>query len=95
MSDQQIEYLDPTSHKASGDLSVPAISDLRDKVVGFLSNGWSSFGKIGLRMHSVLLEKHGIKEMRTYAIPSAGPPEKGLLDRVADECDVAVVGMAN
>ena len=92
---EQIEYLDPTSQKASGDLCVPAVSDLKDKVVGFLSNGWSSFGKIGIHMNSVLLEKHGIKEMRTYAIPSAGPPAKGLLDRVADECDVAVVGMAN
>jgi hypothetical protein len=95
MSDQHIEYLDPTSHKASGDLSVPAISDLKDKVVGFLNNGWSSFGKIGAHMESVLLAKHGIREMRTYAIPSAGPPAKGLLDRVAEECDVAVVGMAN
>lgn len=95
MSDQQIEYLDPTSQQPGGDLFVPAVSDLGGKVVGFLNNGWSSFGKIGSRMHGVLLEKHGIKEMRTYAIPSACQPPKGFLDRVASECDVAVVGMAN
>ena len=95
MSDSQIEYLDPTSEKVGGDLFVPAVGDLRGKVIGFLDNGWSSFGKIGSRMHAVLLEKHGIKEMRTYAIPSSGPPPKGFLDRVAKECDAAVVGMAN
>lgn len=95
MNDQQIEYLDPTSPRLGGQLFVPAVSDLRCKVVGFLSNGWSSFDKIGARMHGLLREKHGVKEMRTYAIPSSGPPPAGFLDQVAKECDVAIVGMAN
>lgn len=90
-----IEYLDPTYPKSGGGLCVPAASELRGKVIGFLNNGWSSFGKIGLRLQRVLQEKHGIKEMRTYAIPSSMAPAPGLLDRVASECDAAVVGMAN
>lgn len=92
---EQLEYLDPTCTRMGGDLIVPAVGSLEGKVIAFLNNGWSSFGKIGDRLQEVLTEKHGIREMRTYSIPSAMPPPAGLLDRVADECDAAVVGMAN
>lgn len=92
---ETIEYLDPTCPRTGGDLVVPAVGTLQGKVIAFLNNGWSSFAKIGERMHGALKERHGISEMRTYAIPSAMPPAAGLLDRVAAECDAAVVGMAN
>ncbi len=95
MSGTTLEYLDPTSPKPGGDLFVPAIGNLRGKVIGFLNNGWSSFTKIGARLETILREQHGIREVKRYDIPSSGPPVKGLLDTVARECDAAVVGMAN
>ena len=50
---------------------------------------------MGARIEQVLSDRFGIREMRTYAIPTSCAPAEGLLERVADECDAAVVGMAN
>lgn len=95
MSEHTLDYLDPTVRKPDGTLHVPAVGALEGRTVAFLNNGWSSFGKIGARMQSVLHDKYRIKEMKTYLIPSAAPPQTGLLEQVAQECDVAIVGMAN
>ena len=90
-----IEYLDPTLPRPGGKLVAPAVSDLRGKVIGFLSNGWSSFDKIGVRMRTILVEQYGVQEMRHYSIPSSVPPPAGLFAEVARDCHVAVVGLAN
>lgn len=92
---ESIEYLNPTCPKTGGDLFVPAVSELKGKVIAFVTNGWSSFNKIGVRLEHVLVAQYGIKGVRNYTIPSAMAPEQGLYDRIARECDAAVVGMAN
>ena len=50
---------------------------------------------MGARIAEVFGGSHGSRGMRTYAIPTSCAPEPGLLERVAEECDAAVVGMAN
>jgi hypothetical protein len=90
-----IEYLDPVSPNRDKKLFVPAVGELKGKTIGFLTNGWSSFNAMGARIAQVFGEHHGIREMRTYAIPTSCAPEPGLLERVAEECDAAIVGMAN
>ena len=90
-----IEYLDPVSPNMDKKLFVPAVGDLKGKIIGFLTNGWTSYNAMGAHIAQVFGERHGIREMRTYAIPTSCAPEPGLLERVADECDAAIVGMAN
>jgi hypothetical protein len=90
-----IEYLDPVSPNIDKKLFVPAVGDLKGKTIGFLTNGWGSYNKMGERIEEVFTERYGIKEMRTYSIPTSCAPPEGLLERVVAECDAAVVGMAN
>ena len=94
-SSQVLEYLDPTSPSTEKKLVVPTIGELKGKQIAFVSNGWPSFTKIGARMETALKEKHGIAGMRSYAIPTAGAPAANLLEHVVEECDAAVVGLAN
>jgi hypothetical protein len=89
-----IEYLDPVSPNRDKKLFVPAVGALKDKTIAFVTNGWSSYNAMGEHIAKVFGERFGIR-MRTYAIPTSCAPEPGLLDRVAEECDAAVVGMAN
>jgi hypothetical protein len=90
-----IEYLDPVSPNLDRKLVVPAVGALEGKTIGLLNNGWKSLTFIFGRVEEALRTQHGIKELRVYPIPTAGPPEPGLLDRVQEECDAAIVGMAN
>ena len=90
-----IEYLDPVSPNTDKKLFVPAVGELKGKTIGFLTNGWSSYNAMGAHIEQVFRERYGINEMRTYAIPTSCAPAAGLLESVVDECDAAVVGMAN
>ena len=90
-----LEYLDPVSLNMDRKLFVPAVGDLKGKTIGFLTNGWASYNAMGARIEQVFIDRFGIRKMRTYAIPTSCAPAEGLLARVADECDAAVVGMAN
>lgn len=90
-----IEYLDPVPHPAATPSVAAAVTDLQGKVVAFLDNGWSSFGRIGKRLQEVLVARHGVRAVHFHAIPSASPPPRGFLQAVAAQCDAAVVGLAN
>ena len=94
-SARSIEYLDPVSPNTDKKLYVPAVGELKNKRIGFLTNGWASYNAMGARIEQVFREKHGISDMRTYAIPTSCAPPEGLLEQVATECDAAIVGMAN
>lgn len=90
-----IEYLDPVSRNTDKKLYVPAVGALKGKRIGFLTNGWASYNAMGARIEQVFREQHGMREMRTYKIPTSCAPPDGLLEQVATECDAAIVGMAN
>ena len=92
---RNIEYLDPMSPNTDKKLYVPAVGELKGKRIGFVTNGWSSYNAMGARIEAVFRERHGISDMRTYAIPTSCAPPEGLLEQVATECDAAIVGMAN
>ena len=90
-----IEYLDPVSPNTDKKLYVPAVGALKDKRIGFLTNGWDSYNAMGARIEAVFREEHGIREVKRYPIPTSCAPPEGLLDQVVAECDAAIVGMAN
>ena len=93
--EDMIEYLDPVSPNLDKKLIVAAVGPLEGKTIGFLSNGWRSYDAMGERIEQVFRERFGIAAMRRYPIPTSCAPPEGLLDRVAAECDAAIVGMAN
>ena len=94
-TERSIEYLDPVSPNTDKKLYVPAVGDLKGKTIAFLTNGWSSYNAMGARIEQVFSERFSIAGMRTYEIPTSCAPPAGLLERVAEECDAAIVGMAN
>jgi len=94
-ANRTIEYLDPVSPNTDKKLYVPAVGELKNKRIGFLTNGWASYNAMGARIEQVFREQHGMQEMRTYKIPTSCAPPEGLLEQVATECDAAIVGMAN
>ncbi len=91
----EIEYLDPVSPNRDKKMFVPAVGKLDGKTIGFLTNGWTSYNDIGEHIAQALKSRFNIREMRTYAIPTSCAPAPGLLAKVAEECDAAIVGMAN
>ena len=72
--DGMIEYLDPVSPNMDKKLFVPAVGELKGKTIGFLTNGWSSYNAMGERIRQVFSDRYGIREMRTYAIPTSCAP---------------------
>ena len=90
-----MQYLDPRNPHQHKKLSVPTVSDLRGKTLGYLNNGWISMGKIGRRIEGELKAKYGVSRVIFYDVPRSTEPPPGLLDKVVRECQVAIVGMAN
>jgi hypothetical protein len=90
-----IEYLEPTNPKVRKELVVPQVGELAGKRIAFVNNGWACFTKIGVQVERGLSGHHRIAEMRTYDIPPSSAPAPGLLERIANECDAAIVGLAN
>jgi hypothetical protein len=94
-SPAMLEYLEPTSPRHAPTLMVPVIGDLRGKTIAYVDNGWSSFGKIGVRVAQVLRDKYGIADFRIYPFSASSAMPAELPDRIAREADAAIVGMAN
>ena len=70
------------------------LDDINGKVIGFLDNGWRSGGIIIERLDELFRSE---KNARTYRkkTETSGPDEIGLHDEVAQNCDAAVVLIAN
>ena len=90
-----MQYLDPTHPKTPAKLVVPAAGALKGKTVGVLNNGWMSLARMSKRWDEVLKSRHGVAHVRYYDVPRSIAPEAGTLERVARECQAAIVGLAN
>ena len=90
-----MQILDPTSPNRAKRASLPALESLTGKRIAFLDNGWRSMSGIGTHIEPLLRLRHGIEEMVRFDIPRNREPADGLLGRIAEEFDAAIVGMAN
>lgn len=90
-----MQFLDPTNPSPSRYLRVATVNELKGTRLAYLNNGWISMAKIGKRIEGQLKARHGVSELVYYDVPRNMEPAGGLLDRVAGECDAAIVGMAN
>ena len=90
-----MQYLDPRSPNPAKQLAVPAVSGLKGKTLGYLNNGWTSMAKIGKHIEGPLKSRYGVSQVIHYDVPRSMAPPEGLLEKVANECQLAIVGMAN
>ena len=92
-----MKYLDPTGviARKSSATAITAVHDLSGKTVGILSNLWPSFEKMIGRFRDQLTEKHHVARIIRYEIPRNPAEPDALLDKIAAECDAAIVGLAN
>ena len=90
-----MQFLDPTDPIKVKMLELNRLRDLEGKRLAYLSNGWESMNKIGRHIAEPLRREYGIAEITPFDIPRNREPSDGLLERIAQQFDVAIVGMAN
>ena len=90
-----LQILDPTNPKTIQESSSPTLGGLQGKTIGILNNHWTSMDAIADRMKIQLTEKYGAAGVNTYDIPAVSAAPDELLEKVASECDAAIVGLAN
>jgi hypothetical protein len=71
------------------------IGSLSGKTVGILSNVWPSFETMIGRFRERLTDQHQVANINYYEIPRTRAATDELLDKVASECDAAIVGLGN
>ena len=80
----------------------PRPESLKGLTVGIEDNGWVSFGKLAERFTTMLKERCEVADVRIYEKEAdvkfgrgtrPGAPE--FLKRIAEEVDVAIVGLGN
>ncbi|HYC46377.1 MAG TPA: hypothetical protein VED01_12960 [Burkholderiales bacterium] len=90
-----MQFLDPRNPQPPKHVAVPRVESLRGARIAFLNNGWLSMRRIGERVRAPLRERYGVAEVCYYDVPRNTEPPGGLLNRVAQEFDAAIVGLAN
>jgi hypothetical protein len=90
-----MEFLDPTNSRPRGPLISAAQSRLAGARLAYVSNGWNSMTRIGDHLERDLKAEYGLSEFVRYSVPRNMEPPGQLLDKIAQECDAAIVGIAN
>ena len=90
-----VQFLDPTNPNPGRKRAANVLRNLRGARVAFLNNGWMSMTRIGRRIEGPLKARYGAAEVVFYDVPRNAEPPGGLLERVAEGFDAAIVGMAN
>ena len=84
-----------TSKKRDCHASSPSMGGLAGKTVGILSNLWPSYEGMIVRFREQLVDEHQVSRVNYYEIPRTRAASDELLQRVASECDAAIVGLGN
>lgn|GEM_PF-2596793 len=73
----------------------PEVKSLKGVKVGILTNRWKSMDHIARHIAKILPPEHGAASVRVETVPINGGAPDRILDSVASEVDVAIVGLAN
>lgn len=74
---------------------LPVIESLTGRSLGILSNHWKSMDRMAQRMATRARERYGVGVVSLHDIPVNGPMTETVEQRILDECDAAIVGLAN
>lgn len=81
--------------RATGKNALPVIASLAGGTIGILSNHWKSMDRMATRMRTRLMQQYQLSDVRFYDIPINGAMSDAVRAAAIDECDAAIVGLAN
>ncbi len=100
MCDSTVFMLDPTAKdKIQGARLAERQDDLRGSTVGFIDNGWWSFGVVLERYKSLLKQRYGVSDVlyvnrEKEGIQNGRKPQQ-LIEELASKVDVVITGLGN
>lgn len=96
MSGSKIFVLDPTAKpKAEGLTLASRPADIKGMTVGYLDNGWWSFGVFIDRVQGLLTERYGVKDSIHLKKIKSSPAPKETFETLATNCQIIVNGLGN
>ncbi|MBI3937172.1 MAG: hypothetical protein HY323_09360 [Betaproteobacteria bacterium] len=91
-----IKILNPVATpRTEREQRLPCVPGLQGLRIGILSNRWKSMDRMAQRFTQRAKETYFVSAVRMYDIPINGPMTEAVEQRVIDDCDVALVGLAN
>ena len=91
-----LKILNPVAApRDAGSAATTVIQDLRGRTVGILTNHWKSMDRMADRMALRLKEHYGAAAVSLYDIPINGAMSETVKRKALEECDAAIVGLAN
>lgn len=75
--------------------ALPLVASLQGIRLGILSNHWKSMDRMAQLMSARATAKYGAASVTLYDIPINGPMAERVERAVLEECDAAIVGLAN
>lgn len=92
-----MKYLDPVGAPLDRAVTAarPALATLAGRRLAIVNNGWASMERLGEYMARLSREALGVREVAFFSVPRNHAPPEGVLARVHEGCDAALVGLAN
>lgn len=91
-----IEILDPRSGpRPAVARELATVPDLRGRVVAILNNRWTSMDVIADQLAKELKSKYGVADVIHQSIPITSAASDELVDEIANQADITIVGLAN
>jgi hypothetical protein len=81
--------------RSSAEQAFPALASLAGRRLAVLTNRWKSMDRIAARVEARIQERHGAAGVKVFAIPINGAMPESVERGVLQECDAAIVGLAN
>jgi hypothetical protein len=80
--------------RSSAERALPTMASLAGRRLAVLNNRWKSMDRIAARIAMRAQERHGASGVEVLAIPINGAMPESV-ERSVQECDAAIVGLAN
>lgn len=91
-----IYILDPRAEtRPIAERPLPKLPDLAGRTVAILNNGWTSMDRLADHLATALKNHYGVADIVHVPIPITSAADPAVLDRVAQQADFAIVGLAN
>ncbi len=97
MPSTKITLLEPTAEIKEPTIkeSLPALASLHGKVIGIVSNEWTSLATLWPKLRYYLETRYGVAQTFKVRVPTTHAAPEALLDEVAKKSDAVIAGLAN
>ncbi|MBI2865091.1 MAG: hypothetical protein HYX94_11075 [Chloroflexi bacterium] len=95
MSKSEVIILDPVAWPKATTLRLATRpTDIKGMTVGYLDNGWWSFGLLIDRVKKQLVERYGVGDAIHYTKVKSSPGTKQI-EKLSGECQFVINGLGN